>query len=77
MVIEYTTEPLKIGTYVKIRNSGFDRAVISEFRGLFGRERARIYGVYGYDDPNAPYLEVSEDQIEALPPDPPVTPPAA
>jgi hypothetical protein len=39
------TEPLPIGTPVKIRDSGYGRAWIVEYRGPLGPNGARIYRV--------------------------------
>jgi hypothetical protein len=60
------TEPLKEGTVVKILRSGFDRAVIVEYRGPLGPKGARIYRVGVRTKPRPMYLEVREDQLEVL-----------
>jgi hypothetical protein len=58
-------EPLKEGTIVKIRDSGYHRAEIVEYRGPLGPKGARIYGVVAVKKPRL-YLEVREDQLEVL-----------
>lgn len=59
-------EPLKVGTLVKIRNSGYARAKITEDRGLLGPKGARIYRVLVQSKPRRVYIEVREDQLEVL-----------
>ncbi len=68
MAIDYATEPLKIGTFVRIRDSGYGQAPaqVTEFRGPLGPNGARIYGVRVGKKKPAPYLEVREDQLEVL-----------
>ena len=61
------TEPLKIGTIVRIRNSGYGRARIVEFRGPLGPNGARVYRVLVRKKPRPAYIEVLEDQLEAEP----------
>jgi len=61
------TEPFKIGTLVRIRNSGYGPARIVEFRGPLGPNGARIYRVRVRKKPRPAYLEVREDQLEAIP----------
>lgn len=58
--------PLKVGTLVKILNSGYGRARIAEYRGPFGPKGARIYRVLVQKKPRRVYIEVREDQIEVL-----------
>lgn len=58
-----TTEPLPIGTRVKIRNSGFRIGKIVEYRGPLGPGGARIYRVRIRPKPNPGYTEVREDQL--------------
>jgi hypothetical protein len=60
-------EPLKVGTLVKIRNSGYPRARIAEIRGPLGPKGARIYRVLVQRRPRRVYIEVREDQLEVLP----------
>src|ERR1700716_247307 len=57
-------EPLKIGTFVRIRNSGYGRARIVEFRGPLGPKGARVYLVQVRKKPRPAYTEVLEDQLE-------------
>lgn len=64
MTIQYATEPLKVGTIVRIRNSGYGRARIIEFRGPLGPNGARVYGQQVGKKPRPAYIEVLEDQIE-------------
>ena len=67
MTTSYSTEPLKVGTVVRIPNSGYRQApgVISEYRGPLGPKGARIYGVFMGNDPES-YIEVREDQLEVV-----------
>jgi hypothetical protein len=58
------SEPLKIGTIVRIRNSGYGRARIVEYRGPLGPKGARVYRVRVGKKPQHAYLEVVEDQLE-------------
>jgi hypothetical protein len=60
-------EPLKVGTWVKIRNSGYGRGEIVEFRGPLGPGGARIYRIRVRKKPRPAYTEVREDQLEELP----------
>jgi hypothetical protein len=59
-------EPLKVGTIVKIRNSGFGPGRIVEFHGPLGPGRARIYRVQVRRKPTPAYVEVREDQLEEV-----------
>jgi hypothetical protein len=59
-------EPFKIGTVVKIRDSGYGRARIVEFRGPLGPKGARVYRVRVRKKPHPAYIEVLEDQLEVL-----------
>ena len=59
-------EPLKVGTVVKIRDSGYHRAKIAEFRGPLGPKGARVYRVLVQRKPRRVYIEVLEDQLEVL-----------
>jgi hypothetical protein len=60
-------EPLKVGTVVRIRNSGFGPVKIVEFRGPLGPGGARIYRIRVRKKPKPAYIEVREDQIEEVP----------
>lgn len=60
-------EPLAVGTYVRILNTGFPRGRVVEYRGKLGPNGARVYGVIGYEGDDPPYAEVREDQLEVLP----------
>lgn len=60
------TEPLKDGTFVRVRDSGYHRAQIAEFRGPLGPKGARIYRVLVEKKPRRVYIEVREDQLEVL-----------
>lgn len=64
MTTQNPTEPLKIGTIVRIRNSGYGRARIVEYRGPLGPKGARVYRVRVGKKPQHAYLEVVEDQLE-------------
>ena len=65
MTTHNLSEPLKIGTIVRIRNSGYGRARIVEFRGPLGPKGARVYRIRVGKKPRPSYIEVVEDQIEA------------
>jgi hypothetical protein len=64
MTTQNSSEPLKIGTIVRIRNSGYGRARIVEYRGPLGPKGARVYRVRVRKKPQAAYIEVLEDQLE-------------
>jgi hypothetical protein len=70
MPTNYQTEPLKVGTIVRIRNSGYGqaRAQITEFRGPLGPNGTRVYGVRIGKKPAA-YTEVPEEELEVVPPE--------
>ena len=67
MATQKLTEPLKLGALVKIRNSGYVRARIVELRGPLGPNGARVYRVRVRKRPRPAYIEVLEDQLEAVP----------
>ena len=56
-----------IGTLVKVRDSGYRRAKIAEYRGPLGWHGANIYRILVKKKPRPVYIEVSEDQLEPLP----------
>lgn len=60
-------EPLKVGTIVKILNSGYPRAKVAEYRGPLGPKGAHIYRVLVQKKPRPVYIEVRQDQLEVLP----------
>ncbi len=66
MATQNPIEPLKVGTVVKILNSGYGRAQIAEYLGPLGPKGARIYRVRVENKPRRVYIEVREDQIEVL-----------
>ena len=66
MTTHNLTVPYSVGTVVKIRNSGFDRARIAEFRGPLGPGGAHVYRVLVQTKPRRMYIEVLEDQLEVL-----------
>jgi hypothetical protein len=66
MTRENLVEPLKVGTLVKIRDSGYARARIAEVRGPLGPGGSRIYRVLVQKKPRRVYIEVREDQLEVL-----------
>jgi hypothetical protein len=66
MTTQNLTEPLKVGSLVRIRDSGYGRAKIVEFRGPLGPNGARVYRVRVGNKPPA-YIEVLEDQLEPMP----------
>jgi hypothetical protein len=60
-------EPLKPGTVVRIRNSGYGRCRIAEYRGPLGPKGARVYRVRVRKKPHSAYTEVLESQLEVIP----------
>lgn len=66
MAPQNLTEPLQVGTIVKILNSGYGRAEIAEYRGPLGPKGVRIYRVLVQKRPRRVYIEVREDQVEVL-----------
>ena len=59
-------EPLKVGTVVRVINSGYGKARVAEFRGPLGPNGARVYRVRVQKKPRPVYIEVREDQLEVL-----------
>jgi hypothetical protein len=66
MTTQNSPDPLKVGTLVKIRNSGYGIAEIVEYRGPLGPRGARIYRVRVRSKPRPAYTEVREDQLEEV-----------
>jgi len=66
MTTQKLSEPLQVGTVVKIRNSGYRRARVAEYRGPLGPKGARIYRVLVQNKPRRVYIEVREDQLAVL-----------
>ena len=66
MAAEEISEPLKVGTIVKVLNSGFQRATIAEYRGPLGPGGIRIYRVQVQRKPRRMFVEVRQDQLEVL-----------
>jgi hypothetical protein len=66
MTAQNLVEPLKVGTVVRIRNSGYPRAKIAEVLGPLGPNGSRIYRVLVQKKPRRVYIEVREDQLEVL-----------
>jgi hypothetical protein len=60
-------QPLKVGDLVKIRNSGYGRVRIVELRGPLGPGGKQVYRVRVRRKPTPAYIEVLEDQLEAVP----------
>jgi len=60
------TEPLAPGTVVRIRDSGYHRARVAEYRGPLGPKGARVYRVLVQRKPRHVYIEVLEEQLEVL-----------
>jgi len=58
---------LKLGDLVKIRHSGWRRGRIVELRGPLGPEGSQIYRVIVRRKPKPDYIELREDQLEAIP----------
>jgi hypothetical protein len=70
MTARKPTEPLlKVGDYVKIRNSGIKRGRIVELRGPLAPEGVQVYRLLIARKPRRVYTEVREDQIELIPPE--------
>lgn len=61
------TEPLAVGSLVMIRNSGYRRGKIVEFRGPLGPGGTRIYRVLVRGKPKPAYIELREDQLAVIP----------
>jgi hypothetical protein len=61
-------EPLKLGTLVKIRHSGFMPGPIVEYRGPLGPRGMRVYRIRIRKKPRPGYIEVCEDQLEMVEP---------
>ena len=66
MATQKLVEPLSVGTIVKIRDSGYARARIAEYRGPLGPKGVRVYRVLVQGKPRRVYIEVREDQLEVL-----------
>ena len=66
MATQDLTESLKVGTVVKILNSGYFRARIAEYLGPLGPKGASIYRVLVQKKPRRVYIEVREDQLEVI-----------
>jgi hypothetical protein len=64
MTTQNLSEPLEVGTIVRIRDSGYGRARIVEFRGPLGPKGARVYRVRVRKKPHPTYIEVLEEQLE-------------
>ncbi len=64
MATQNSTDPLKIGTIVRVHDSGDGRARIVEFRGPLGPKGARVYRILVRRKPQPAYIEVLEDQLE-------------
>ncbi len=64
MAMQDLTEALKVGTIVRIRNSGYGRAKIVEIRGPLGPKGARVYRLRVRKKPHPAYIEVLEEQLE-------------
>ena len=66
MTTQNLREPLKVGTVVKILNTGYRRAKVAEYRGPLDPKGARIDRVLVQRKPRTVYIEVREDQLEVL-----------
>lgn len=66
MTTQNLTEPLKVGTTVRILNSGYGLATIVEFRGPLGPNGARVYRLRVRKKPRPAYIEVVEAQLEPV-----------
>jgi hypothetical protein len=58
---------LKLGDRVKIHNSGGMRGRVVELRGPLGPGGVQIYRVRVQRKPKPSFIEVREDQLEAIP----------
>jgi hypothetical protein len=66
MTTQNLVTPLKVGTIVKILNSGYGPATIAEYRGPLGPKGANVYRVLVQEKPRRVYIEVGEDQLEVM-----------
>lgn len=66
MTARPSDEPLKVGTIVRIRNSGFGPGKIVEYRGPLAPGHVRVYRVRVRGKPRPAYTEVREDQLEIV-----------
>jgi hypothetical protein len=64
MATQNLSEPFKIGTIVRIRDSGYGRAEVVEYRGPLGPKGARVYRVQVRKGSRPAYIEVLEEQLE-------------
>ena len=55
--------PFQVGDWVSIKDSGYKRVRIAEYRGPLGPKGARIYRIRLRKKP-LDYVEVREDQLE-------------
>jgi hypothetical protein len=67
--VKMNPQALKLGDVVEIRHSGGQRGRIIEFRGPLGPKSSYIYRVRLRRKPKAAYVELPEDQLEAVPVD--------
>jgi hypothetical protein len=69
MAAKKAAEPLKLGDWVKIRHTGFERARIVELRGPLGPGGAEVYRVRVSRKPLKPlYIELLAKHRVLLPP---------
>jgi hypothetical protein len=66
MIIGKLTDALQIGTTVTIRNSGYGKARVVEYRGAIGPKGAKVYRLRVRKRPKPAYIEVLEDQIDPI-----------
>jgi hypothetical protein len=66
MAANKTVEGLAVGTIVTIRNSGYGKCKIVEYRGPLGPGGVRIYRVRVRRKPKPAYVELREDQLEPV-----------
>jgi hypothetical protein len=67
MATQNQTDPLPIGTIVRIRDSGYGLAKIIECLGPLGPDGARVYRIQVRKKPRPAYIEVVEEQLEPEP----------
>jgi len=69
MTEKKVSQTLKVGDMVKVRYSGFKRAKVVEERGALGPSGKLVYRIIVRRKPKPYYIDVTEDQIELIPPE--------
>ena len=65
MTTPIATEPLKVGSIVRIRNSSYGPVRIVEFRGPPGPKGARVYRLQVRKKPRPAYIQVWKNRSRA------------